>query len=642
MRRITLLTLLLLLCWINPYAQAIRIHGIIIQSESSLIIPNINIFLKDNRIGTVSDQSGSFSLNLPSSYANGYLYFSGVGYQKDSLLIRDIKSPVTIKLQPETYRLTEVYVMPDSTLLTLLRRAYAKIPDNYPTVPTMYEGFYRESTKNNKKEQADFIEAVLSIYKDPYDKPSSDPGQIEILKSRKKQLRNTNVIYYGGPSHIIRKDAVLSRADFISPRHFKDYSYEFNGIKTLGEDEFYDISFVKIAKDTSRLNGTMLIEKKNLAYASFDIYRQVENTPHLRMKGREQHGKIIYEKMNDIWILKYYTYTHTDILRFTGDTIYGASDYVTTHIKMDSVKPIPYEKQLRVLDPITLKAEEYNPKGWTDYDILKNIEMGKSNFQFSEDESKDIFTQKKSFSTTPAEKFSKIIPFLLRFHFDFGISYRPVSIDNFTHHLSFQPNTSNSSFVINKNQKKESDYVLFQSTLGYRFNKKISVFYQWSDDLLNKSISSNEHHIGIGYQKNIKPKGRPLLVEGSLQFAIKNYYADLGKYDNPSTFHYKGTKIDANKISFDYGIQQKTIIPQIALIRNISRYFSLKLYAGYHFTLHSKNVFRIKEEKGSIFTKKKITLSASDPALTFHDNNMDIWNSFTIHRWQVGVSLVFN
>jgi hypothetical protein len=578
---------------------------------------------------------------MPSSCKNQYLYFTGIGYQKDSVLIQDIQYSLSIRLKPKTYRLTEVYVIPDSTLLTLLRRAYNKIPDNYPTVPTLYEGFYRESTQNNEKEQANFIEAVLSVYKDPYNKPSSALGQIEILKSRKKEIRNTGVLYYGGPSLVVREDIVLSRADFISPRYFKDYKYEFNGIKTLGNEKFYEISFTKTTKGIFGINGTMLIEKESLAYVSFDINKDIE-VLHPRIKARKSYKKVQYEMFNNKWYLKYYTYRHEDFPRFNDKIIHGAIDYVTTYIKIDSVIPIPYERQLQVLDPLIIKAEEYNPNGWTDYDILKNTTLGTSNFQFSENESAEIFTQQNSLKTNTIGKFVKIRPFLSRFYYDIGISYKPVSITTVNHIFSFHLIGDNSPFMINKNQKKKSEYVLLQNSIGYRFDKNISVAFQTSSDIFDKSISSNEHYIGATYQKNIKPTGRPLLLQGSLMFGLKNYYVDLGKYDNPSVFHYKGTKIDASKISFDYGKRQKTITLQIALTRNMNRFFSLKTYIGYNINLHSKNVFRVKEEKGNIFTKEKVTLSADDPNLQFNDNNRNIWDSFSIHKWQTGINLVFN
>ncbi len=55
--------------------------------------------------------------------------------------------------------------MPDSTLLTLLRKAYSKIPDNYPDQPTRYKGFFQESTSNEKDSLIELIEAELSVYK---------------------------------------------------------------------------------------------------------------------------------------------------------------------------------------------------------------------------------------------------------------------------------------------------------------------------------------------------------------------------------------------------------------------------------------------------------------------------------------------
>lgn len=623
------------------FAQFTHIKGSIKNIDTDESIPNINIFLKDAHVGTISNQSGSFSINLLSKYSNTYLYFTGIGYQKDSILIHTIQSPITIKLQPEIYRLTEVYVMPDSTLLTLLHRAYSKIPENYPTISTMYEGFYRESTQNDQKEQADFIEAILSIYKDPYNKPSSNPGQIKILKSRKKRIHDTGVLYYGGPSSTIRKDVVLSRADFITPRNFKNYLYTFDGIKVIGNREFYEISFTKMVKDTTHQNGTMLIDKENLAYGSFDISQHLEYPLHLHIKKRKTNEKISYEKYDGKWFLKYYTYEHDDFIRFSNKVVHGSIDYVTTYIKTDSIKPIPYEQQLHILDPLVIKAEEYNIKGWTDYDILRNIETGQTNFQFSEDESAEIFIQNKSRKSV-SEGLSQIRPFLLHFYFDWGISYKPVSISSLNHHFSFQPNTDMQPFVIDKKQKKKSESILIQSSIGYRFNKNMYLFYQGSSDYFNKSISSNEHYIGAGYQKNIKPTGRPLLLQSSLMLAFKSYYTNLGKYENPSTFHYKGVKVDASKISFDYGKQQKIITPQIALMRSMSRFFSLKMYLGYNINLHNKNVFRIKEEKGNIFTKKKVTISADDPDLQFGDNTTNIWDSFTIHSWQAGISLVFN
>lgn len=620
------------------FAQTIRLNGSVMDAEKNAPIQNINIFLKDTRIGTVSNQKGDFSLSLPIIYENRYLYFTGIGYRKDSLLIRNIQSPVTVSLQPETYRLTEVYVMPDSTLLTLLRRAYSRIPENYPTSPTLYEAFYRESSQNTDHEQADFMEAILSIYKDPYNKPSNEPGQIEIVKSRKRQIHDVGIMYYGGPHTAINSDVVLKRAKFISPRHFKEYKYEFNGIKTLGDQEFYEVSYLKTSKDTAFALGIMLIEKESLAYVQFTHEGEILSH-HPQIRKRTFTEKIIYEKEGDTWYFKYNTYKRDDYKR-DGGMIYGSVDYMTTNIQTDSVKTIPYERRLQYLDIPVVKAEEYDPAGWTDYSILKNAVAGKSNFQFSETESADIFTQAQP--TESKDILLKILPYALRFYYELGLSYKPVHISPADISMSFSPHAERAPFSIHRNQQKRMEYLLINSTFGYHLTKNWDVIYQVSGDLFYPEISSSEYRVGIGYHKNIKPSGRPLLVEASALFSFRNYYASLGKYDNPSTFSYKGTKIDASKISFWYGIQQKAVTPQLSLSSKLNDYLSLKLYVQYNWSVNNKDVFRIKEEKGGLFSKKKVTIPASDPGFSLPDHSLRPWDNMNISKWQFGIMLVLN
>jgi hypothetical protein len=623
------------------FAQVIQVRGTVADAEKGSAVPNINIFLKDTRIGTVSGQSGSFAINLPSTYGDRFLYFSGVGYRTDSLLIRNIQMPVDIRLQPETYRLTEVYVIPDSTLLTLLRRAYNKIPDNYPTVPTQYEGFYRESIQNEKWEQVDFIEAILSVYKDPYNKPTDNPGQIELLKSRKKQLHDIGVIYAGGPFLIINSDYVLKRHPVLSPRHFKQYLYEFNGIVTFKGEEFYKISFSPADRDRSDIQGYMLLEKESLAYASFVVARSRNNS--LRMKNGRTEWTITYEKQNGKWYFSHLAYAlqHEDAAD-NDKARYGFVEYITTGILPgDEVSPIPFERRLTLLEPPILKAEEFSPEGWTDYDILQNMEKKKTNFQFSTNESMEIFNQKPS---ATAEMRKIPFSFISKLNMSIGVSTYGIQAGKEYCSMAFQPNTDTPPFIIGKRIKQEQRPYRFLVTgsIGYRMNKNTNIVWRFTNPSFVKNKQFSENGIGIEYRKNIRPTGHPFFIEGSLALTANSFYNDLGKYDNHATFRYGGKKIDANKLSFDYGVQQKILTPALSLSKKTSRFFEVKLSIGYNINLHSKNVFRIKEEKGNLFTKKKITLPADDPSLQFDDNNSKPWDSFIINKWQVGLSLVFN
>jgi hypothetical protein len=618
------------------HSQGQTIRGNIIDESNNRSIPNISVFLKNIHIGTISDQNGNFALNIPAKYINEYLHFTGISYNGDSLLIREIKSPVTIKLSPETYLLSEVYIMPDSTLLTLLRKAYNHIPNNYPNTPTLYEGFYRESVQNEKEQQADFIEAVLSIYKDSYQSPSDSPGQVELLKSRKRKIRDTGILYYGGAYLPIKNDFVLSRAGFIQPQKFKNYRYKFNGIKSLNGKEFYDISFHRLSKDSLALSGNMLIDKESLAYVSFDISRNMKSV-HLQIKQRINTVNVTYEKSADKWHLKYYISKNEDIKRFGDKAIYGSVEYITTNIKNDSIHPIPYEKQLQFFDPLIVKADEYNKKGWTDYAILNKVDAGISGFQFTIDESSEIF---KENSKAKSVRAMKLASFLTGFHYDIGLSYSQVRINAVNHDISFQPNENGSSFAIKHKQRNTNDNILLQTVFGYKLNKNISVFYQESTDLFNKSISVNEKRLGIEFSKNIKKTGLPLFLEASLMYSGNSYYSDLGKYDNPMAFKYDGKKIDSKVVSFDYGYKYKSVTPQIALVKRISRIFSIKMYMSYDIYLSTNKVFRIKEENGGLFSKKKIEQKNTDNSLIF--NNYSPWDSWDMTRFQAGILLRFN
>lgn len=604
-------------------------------------VAGVHVFTGDRKIGTVSNPEGYFKLVLPPTYYGIYLYFSKIGFEQDSIVIPVTKSPITVALIPKAYELSEVYIMPDSTLLTLLRRAYMRIPENYPTEPTLYEGFYRESSQNDKNKLADFIEAHLSIYKDPYDKPGGDPGKVELLKSRKRKMRNTGILYYGGPFLPISKDVVLQREPFINPRHFRKYLYELKGIRTSGKQSFYEIAFSTANQDTTRLDGRMWIEKESLAYAFFEL-KSTRNFSHPQIKKRISHSQIHYEKVGDTWYYRSYTSQKEDFFRFSDKRIAGSVDYLTTRIQTDSVSPIPFDRQLAFLEPFVLNAKEYDPKGWTDYALLENVGVPVPDFQYSATEAEAVFQQEVSAEERKSKFISKLASFINRTYMDMGLIYNPASLSATQHRFHFLPNPNRPPFLIDKRQAEATQYPLLHMSIGYRLNKNISFVYESADDLFNKNITSSDHKIGIKYSKNLKNTGRLIFLEASLLGTLRNHYANLGKYDNPTSFRIGGKEIDARKISFWYGTQQQGITPQIALKQNTSRFFSVKLFLNYNIPLSSKDVFRIKEEQGGLFSKKIATIRATHPTLTSDKQHAETWNSLNIPRWQAGITLVFN
>nr|WP_321374948.1 carboxypeptidase-like regulatory domain-containing protein [uncultured Bacteroides sp.] len=635
-KRTILFLLYITICgYTNICAQSITISGTITNAEKGTKATNISVFTKRPKIGTISDSKGYFRISLPSSCTNKYLYFTGVGFQKDSILISG-SSSLNIKLLPQAYTLKEIYIMPDSTLLTLLRKAYLRIPENYPAKPSLYTGFYRESVQDEKYQQIYLAEAMLSIYKDSYIKKKAEPGEVEILKSRKKEISSSGLLYYGGPFVPINGDAVLQRKDYINPQHFKAYKYKFNGIKESEGHEFYDISYTSAKSDSTVFKGRTLIDKQSLAYVYFE--RDLENyqTTNLRIKGVESHSKITYEKQNDKYYLKQYENNNIEKNLLNGKNINSTIDYITTDIKLDSVKPIPFERRLGFFEPFMQKTDDYNKKGWTDYNELNSALPQKSELQFSTSTAEQIFNTKSSKKLVFTNKLLKI---LLKLNFEYGLSFNTVSLNSNNYNFIFNPGGGLQPFTINKQQPSRKEAVVIQSLIGYRLSKNLSIFMKGTDDYFNSDISSNEHYYGIQYRKNLKSTGRPLFFEPSIAYCYKDYFVNLGTYSNSTSFHFGGEKIDARRIAFAYGLQQKTIAPQIAFSKRISRFASLKLFGTYNIPLDTKKAFRIKEKSGFFVSRKSATAGFENNQSIINNSELDIWNSLKINRFQVGITI---
>jgi len=258
------LNIFFLLLSTNIYAQTIHLSGAILDKETQTPISKVSIFTKDNKTGTISTAKGNFSLDIPAYKTNTYLYFTSIEYETDSILISQANTSPVLYLTPKIYSLKEVYIMPDSTLLTLLRKAYSKIPDNYPDKPTRYIGFFQESTSNEKDNLMELIEAELSVYKESYLKKREAPGQIEILKSRIKQLQSMNTGFVGGAFLPVDNDIVLQRNNYIQPQYMKYFQYDFAGIKSWKGKDCYEIKFCPLSKDSSKVQGSMLIDMETL------------------------------------------------------------------------------------------------------------------------------------------------------------------------------------------------------------------------------------------------------------------------------------------------------------------------------------------------------------------------------------------
>lgn len=85
---------------------------VIVHEDNNSGVAYVNVGIIGKNVGTVTDQSGNFSIYLDKIYDKDSIRFSMIGYESRSFLVRAFKDNAikTIYLGPKSYSLTEVKI----------------------------------------------------------------------------------------------------------------------------------------------------------------------------------------------------------------------------------------------------------------------------------------------------------------------------------------------------------------------------------------------------------------------------------------------------------------------------------------------------------------------------------------------------
>ena len=122
--KLFLLIIILSFHCVGSFSQMYSGH--VINFESGQPVPYTNIGIIGKNIGTVSDASGWFNIELNAEFDKDTLCISCIGYDSKKYLIRDFKEDIRnidqlkIQLLPKTYQLNEVLIKPIKTKIYML------------------------------------------------------------------------------------------------------------------------------------------------------------------------------------------------------------------------------------------------------------------------------------------------------------------------------------------------------------------------------------------------------------------------------------------------------------------------------------------------------------------------------------------
>ncbi|MCK9312265.1 MAG: carboxypeptidase-like regulatory domain-containing protein [Bacteroidales bacterium] len=626
-------------------SQAFLLRGRILDSETGQNLSYATVSVNQLGIGTASNQDGDWSLRIPATGANGTLSVCFMGYMTKKLNIADLSEVSTIRLDPSHFDLAEVVVVPRDFIAELLVKAYKAIPENYPTKPTLCDGFYRETQRVNDSLFLCFDEAVLNVYKNTY-KNAKNFGQIRIEKSRKNVFPGIDSIndvrFYGGPHFPNDLDIVFSRWDFIKPSEYKNWVYELAGIYKDSLSSVYTISFKNRKAPNSNFKGRIFIDRDNLAYVGFELKRaglsvftQEQIQSGVTYLPGNTNIKIGYSEKDGKYFLSYITYKTNGVNTASKTKIYKDIEYVTTAIKTDSISPIPFNEQFDYTDILSIEADNYDQTYWKDYNILQesNVMSTQTDLLYQKEAAMQQLTKVYNKELTEQEK---ALLFLKRFTFDGGIAFHPISYKGGMHHIAYGIDNGNADISV------PSKYFGISTMDGIRFelNKQYTLFSTISAALYG--IDQIQFDLGMSYRISLFPSGRWFFLDLGLAASTANTKVDICSITNTNeNLQIDGKTFDSEKINVKAGKSGSGVKPVIGLAVRMGKRYELFMDGSYFLPfLFKREYVQFKEAEGGFFSKKSAKVDWNDPNLLFYVNNMQMTTQrFDVEPYQFRIGI---
>ena len=299
-------------------AQESNLNGIVIDSESNIPIPYVDVYYSSNNKSTVTNNNGLFNISK-NKKLDDFLVFSSFDYKSDSIQVRSIKSnkSITIKLQKikNSVILNEVVLKGTNALSAkeIVKKAKKKIKDNYVQTPFNQKFFYKVQEYKNDSLLCN-EEALIETYFKKGNSGTNNPenyifGHIAELRNTTKNYSKNERSGIGNLWPFLIRDIILSKTNVLyrssSYKLKKERSIYYNGRKV------YKISFVNTSPGPYSTgyghpsplasNGVIYIDKQNFAVLYYEhcVARKKYTSKRYKYKIQRFH-KIIqsYKEVN--------------------------------------------------------------------------------------------------------------------------------------------------------------------------------------------------------------------------------------------------------------------------------------------------------------------------------------------------------
>ena len=291
-----------------------------IETKNPLVFASLTI--ENSNISTVSNTEGYFSLKVPKEISEGQVIISFLGYKTKTIPLSQLKENKNeIALEVSFTELSEVSLAIPKDAKALVKETLLRKGDNYFDDPTLMTAFYRETIKKRRK-NVSLSEAVVNIYKSPYNSDRQDA--LQLYKARKStdynKLDTLAIKLQGGPFNTLFVDMIKYPQYIFTEETFEDYNFSFENSTMVNDKLIFVINFKQKESITDPLyQGKLYIdaEKKILTSAIYSLnITDQEKASKMFVRKKPAHAnvwptdiayRVDYREKNGKW---YYGYSN--------------------------------------------------------------------------------------------------------------------------------------------------------------------------------------------------------------------------------------------------------------------------------------------------------------------------------------------
>lgn len=327
----------------TAYSQHV-IEGKVVDKETGTPIPYASIGIVGTSQGTTSNLIGEFSLTVSDSAS---IKVTCLGYE--SHVVRSREEMRLIRLKSIATELNAVLITNKAiNPKKIVRKAFARIGDNYDGQSYLQKYFYRHYSLTNSAYEK-LIEASVEVWKHQgYQITRSFVGEKEEVRVTqiRRSLDITGMVQGQRPlwlSNILQADAVGYQTSIkgipLSPfeetsnlwTDFTSYSFTFNGITNYDGQDVYKIGYIHKKDSILTTSGyKILAEASGTLYITMDTYAFVKTEDVKYDDVNTIHTSVCYRKYGT----KYYPYH----LMREGESRFLDQKFTSFHIELMSVE----------------------------------------------------------------------------------------------------------------------------------------------------------------------------------------------------------------------------------------------------------------------------------------------------------------